>query len=461
MKLVSLPTARPPRPAVRAWLAASLLLLPALAVRAEVVVTVEHHDSAAATKDFRFEGMRGPIDDNGSNDAKFTLVDGQQDANSAAPDTLYDGKAPDEEDQPDKNFFFAEGTDGGRLLLTLPAPEAVGRIETYSWHSDTRAPQVYKVYGSDGNAAGFVKEPKRPQDPTQGGWTLIGSVDTRQKFGSDGGQYGVGLKEKSGAALGTYRYLLFDVSRTEADDDDGNTFFSEINVDSADGAPAAPAAPAPADNAATASDAPVVVTVDHNDNDVATKDFKFKNVRGIIENGTEGAITVVDGQPDDGSAPPDALYDGKAPDEADQPDKNFFFRAGDEGGRFLLDVGEVESLEEVDTYSWHPNTRAPQVYKLYGSDGSGDDFEQTPKYPQDPAFHGWKLIARVDTREKFGLAGGQYGVSLKGKKGASLGTFRFLLFDVSRTEVEDTFGNTFFSEINVVPSAKSQSGDTP
>jgi hypothetical protein len=31
-----------------------------------------------------------------------------------------------------------------------------------------------------------------------------------------------------------------------------------------------------------------------------------------------------------------------------------------------------------------------------------------------------------------------------------LGTFRYLLFDVHRTESADPFGNTFFSEIDVV-----------
>lgn len=417
------------------------------------MVTTQHHNNTDATKEFQFEGMRGPIDGGGdgfNNDAEFTLVDGQQDANSAAPDALYDGKAPDQEDQPEKNFFFQAGDDGGRLLLALPAAEPVGRIETYSWHPDTRAPQVYKVYGSDGSGEGFVKEPKRPQDPTRCGWKLIATVDTRKQFGMDGGQYGVSLKEKSGAALGTYRYLLFDVSRTEADDEFGNTFFSEINVDSA-----AAAADAPSD--AAASDAPVNITVEHNDNDLATKEFKFPSVPGIVDNGIAGAITLVDGQRDAASAPPDVLYDGKVPDAANQTDKNFFFRDGDEGGRFLLDLSEARPLMEVDTYSWHTDTRAPQVYKVYGSDGSGNDFDKTPRYPLDPAFRGWKLIAKVDTREKFQMQGGQYGVSIKGEAGASLGTYRYLLFDVSRTEGEDLYGNTFFSEINTFQSSEDKS----
>ena len=434
-------TARLPHVAARALWAASLFLLPTLATWAEVVVKVEHHDAASATKEFNFEGMSGPLSegDDSTGNVKFTLVDGQADGNSAAPEALFDGKAPDEEDQPDKNFFFKDGDDGGRLLLDLLETKPIGQIETYSWHPNTRAPQVYKLYGSDGKDAGFVKEPKRPQDPAQCGWKLIGSVDTRKEFGMDGGQYAASFQDKDGRSVGSYRYLLFDVSRTEADDDFGNTFFSEINVNDPDD-----------DTAPAAQDG---VTMEHNDGDDATKEFKFKSVRGIAEGKFDGTVTVVDGQADEGSAPPAALCDGEVPDEEDQPDKNFFFQAGDEGGRVLFDLGEATPLDEVDTYSWHPNTRAPQVYKLYGSDGSDDGFNKTPKYPQDPAFHGWKLLGTVDTRTKFGMAGGQYGVSVKGKDGKSLGTYRYLLFDVSRTEGDDTYGNTFFSEVNLIGGA--------
>ena len=38
------------------------------------------------------------------------------------------------------------------------------------------------------------------------------------------------IADSTGAAIGKYRYLLFDISRTETDDDFGNTFYSEITV---------------------------------------------------------------------------------------------------------------------------------------------------------------------------------------------------------------------------------------
>jgi hypothetical protein len=59
------------------------------------------------------------------------------------------------------------------------------------------------------------------------------------------------------------------------------------------------------------------------------------------------------------------------------------------------------------------------------------------------------LLAFVDTRPKSGDAGGQYAVSLTDTTG-SLGRYRYLLFDVFETESEDAWGNTFYSEIDVV-----------
>jgi hypothetical protein len=87
-------------------------------------------------------------------------------------------------------------------------------VNTYSWHSNTRAPQVYKLYVSDGKSNGFNAEPKRVTDPESCGWKLLAKVDTRQKEEQAGGQCGVSISDFSGN-IGQYRYLLFDISRTE------------------------------------------------------------------------------------------------------------------------------------------------------------------------------------------------------------------------------------------------------
>jgi hypothetical protein len=45
----------------------------------------------------------------------------------------------------------------------------------------------------------------------------------------DGGQYGVSIYDSAGV-FGKFRYFLFVASRTEKDDDFGNTFFSELDI---------------------------------------------------------------------------------------------------------------------------------------------------------------------------------------------------------------------------------------
>jgi hypothetical protein len=102
-------------------------------------------------------------------------------------------------------------------------------VNTYSWHPSDRGPQVYKLYGADGNADGFNPTPKRGISPQQCGWSFIAAVDTRPEAGGPGGQYGVRIFDTAGA-LGKYRYFLFDVSQTENRDGFGNTFYSEIDV---------------------------------------------------------------------------------------------------------------------------------------------------------------------------------------------------------------------------------------
>jgi hypothetical protein len=70
--------------------------------------------------------------------------------------------------------------------------------------------------------------PKRPTDPATCRWKLIAKVDTTKQYELAGGQYGVSISDDSGS-LGQYQYFLFDVFKT-SDDQDGHTFYSEIDV---------------------------------------------------------------------------------------------------------------------------------------------------------------------------------------------------------------------------------------
>lgn len=198
--------------------------------------------------------------------------------------------------------------------------------------------------------------------------------------------------------------------------------------------------------------AEVKITPERHDGDQATPAFKFSSAPRNSDAGTKSLLTLVDGDRDGNGGDLDRLTDGRLPRNSDDPGSNFFFRAGTDGGRILLDLGSTIDVKQISTYSWHGSTRGPQVYRLYASDGSGNGFDAKPKRPTDPATTGYKLLATVDTRPKEGEPGGQYGVTIADSAG-NLGKFRYFLFDISQTENRDPFGNTFFSEIDIVDAA--------
>ena len=191
----------------------------------------------------------------------------------------------------------------------------------------------------------------------------------------------------------------------------------------------------------------LVVVFDHNPNSTANRDFKFKNLPSPSKDdaATHAKLTLIDGDLDGGSAELAALTDGRLPRDEDEPGSNVYFRAGSSGGRFRMDFGSVIKIAQVNSYSWHPNSRGPQLYKLYAADGSDPKFNPDPKRGVDPASCGWKLIALVSTISDRGEDGGQYAASV-----SDVGKYRYLLFDVYVTELYDNFGNTFYSEIDVI-----------
>jgi hypothetical protein len=188
-----------------------------------------------------------------------------------------------------------------------------------------------------------------------------------------------------------------------------------------------------------------------NPNSTATREFKFKNIPSPVADdaATNARLTLIDGNIDAGSAELSALVDGRLPTDEDEPGANLFFSAGSSGGRFRMDLGNVIEITQVNSYSWHPNSRGPQLYKLYAADGSESKLDLDPKRGIDPATRGWKFIATVSTLPQQGEDGGQYGVSVTDSSGA-LGKYRYLLFDCYVTELYDNWGNTFYSEIDVI-----------
>jgi hypothetical protein len=208
---------------------ALVLALSAFSAHAEVTVTVDHNVGAAATTAFKFARVASPSRDDAAASAKVEVIAGTVDRNSAPIAALTDGRLPGNQDEPEANLFFRGDSWGGRVRLDLGSVIDIAAVNTYSWHPDTRAPQVYRLYASDGTDPHFNPAPGVKIDLSTCGWREIAFVDTRPKEGDGGGQYGVRIADTSGS-IGRYRYLIFDVYETESDDPWGQTFYSEIDV---------------------------------------------------------------------------------------------------------------------------------------------------------------------------------------------------------------------------------------
>lgn len=200
-----------------------------------------------------------------------------------------------------------------------------------------------------------------------------------------------------------------------------------------------------------AAAAAVRTVVAHNDSGCSTAAFRFDGVPAPSSDGAamRGTLTIISGRADPNCGELERLHSGELPSWENEPKDNFCFD-GREGGRLLVDLGRAINVGQVNTYSWHCLTRAPQVYTLYAADGSAGNFQPKPAKDQPPGECGWDQIATVDTRPKSGDTTGQYGVSI-GDADGPIGHYRYLLFDISPAETKDEYGNTFYSRIDVIP----------
>ncbi|MDG2401441.1 MAG: hypothetical protein P8M04_12805 [Akkermansiaceae bacterium] len=170
-----------------------------------------------------------------ANGKTFTVLDGSSHDVSGTIDHLTDGLGQTNGDSccgPDSESFFAGPTgaeDNLRIQLDLEVNVPIAEINSYSWHNNSRAPQIYNVYGAinpnnnapDFDAAGFQES----ADLAALGYTLIASVDS-MSLGGAGGQVGVSIT----GDVGTYRYLLFDIAPPTWQVGTRATFFGEIDV---------------------------------------------------------------------------------------------------------------------------------------------------------------------------------------------------------------------------------------
>ena len=199
------------------------------------------------------------------------------------------------------------------------------------------------------------------------------------------------------------------------------------------------------------SSAFAAVTVKTEQLNPADAAWKFKTIPGPSKSdiASGATVTLYGNQWEPVAADGSVLVNGRVPsDSLDLTEAAIL--SGTEGGRIVIDLGRVQPVAAVASYSWHEwnvddGSRGPQVYTLYASADA----------KPDPAnLSAWTKIADVDTRpNKTGRAwNGQHGVFIT-ESGGKLGDFRFLLFAAQPTrsprQPDVSLTNTLFHEIDV------------
>jgi alpha-mannosidase len=192
--------------------------------------------------------------------------------------------------------------------------------------------------------------------------------------------------------------------------------------------------------------------------------WRFKAIPGPsksdIATGTK--VKVFGNQLESAAAESSVLVNGVLPnDSLDLSEEALLSNANPTGGSLVIDLGRVQPIAAVTSYSWHEwevdqGSRGPQVYTLYGS---------AAETPDPSSLAAWTKIADVDTRpnatgEKWN---GQHGAWVSDTSG-KIGDFRHLLFAVQRTgsplQPSPNLTGTLFAEIDVHTAASlARAGD--
>lgn len=199
-----------------------------------------------------------------------------------------------------------------------------------------------------------------------------------------------------------------------------------------------------------------VVTTESNSRDQATPAFKFESIPtpSRTDAGNSATIQRRSGRLDRNSEPLVSLQDGLLPNEPDQPSRNVFF-ANDTSGEIVFDFGKEIDLKQINSYSWHPGSRAHQVYEVFVARSSTELTGETKSSEFD-----WKPIATVDTRKGNAQSGNQVGVSIRDSSG-SFGSVRYVRLTIHPTQANRRFANTFFSEIDFIDGRDYPPASTP
>lgn len=244
------------------------------------------------------------------------------------------------------------------------------------------------------------------------------------------------------------RHLMNDPDELPADAVKVDVLPRQVTARLADSTTAPPAAAESIISRFTAGT--VTIRWEHVLNATASTPYREAPPPSAKDAATNADFTLVDGAVAPGAPNPlPCLHDGEMPSNDDERDANFRLAIGTGERRVKIDLRRPIRISQINSYSWHQTVRGPQVYTVYGSNGTADGFNPAPHVGTDPATCGWTTIAQVDTRPTSGVPGGRYAVSISDSSG-TLGTYQFLLFCILPTETDDGMGHTFYSEIDVI-----------
>ncbi len=195
------------------------------------------------------------------------------------------------------------------------------------------------------------------------------------------------------------------------------------------------------------------VTVKTEQINPASPTWSFKNIPGPSKSDiAQGAkVSLVGNQWEPAGGDGSILVNGRLPnDPLDLSEEAFLPNANANGGSIVIDLGKVQPVAAVCSYSWHENppdqgSRGPQVYTLYGSAAENPDATNLAS---------WIKIADVDTRpNKTGAQwNGQHGAFISNTTG-KLGDYRYILLAVQSThsplQSNPAMANTLYGEIDV------------
>jgi|GEM_PF-291005 len=209
------------------------VLLALTGLQSATFAATEVKSECCAAQDWKFKTIASPSRSAPSRNAAITVV-GQHQSSCMPASALRNGVMPRDGRQVRDFFTFADGSDGGLIVMDLGKTIPVASVNGYSWHGErqfydgSRGPQVYTLYGS---AA------EKPDTATLDGpdWKKIAEVDTRPNRTGQGwgGQWGVNIKDDKDGLLGNFRWLVWKVKRTNrpgSRPDWSNTWYAELDV---------------------------------------------------------------------------------------------------------------------------------------------------------------------------------------------------------------------------------------